>query len=59
VTETSQPFSARYRAEAERVRQEAKTMRDPTARQMLLDIAQQYERLAAPHARLLESGPSN
>ena len=59
VTETSQSLSAKYRAEAERVRQEAGTVRDRDARQMLIDIAAQYERLAALHARLFESGQSN
>src|SRR4051794_17292143 len=59
VTEANQTGSARYLAEAERVRQEVRTVRDRDARQMLLDIAAQYERLAALHARLFESGQSN
>jgi len=53
VTEVSQLLSARYRVEAERVRREAETMHDQSARQILLDIAWQYERLADLHERLL------
>ena len=38
--------AAKYRSEAAKVRQEAERATDPQSRQTLLDIAQQYERLA-------------
>jgi hypothetical protein len=42
----------RYRREAERLRAEAETVTDPYARQQLLNIARQYERLATSIERL-------
>ena len=38
--------AARYRAEAERLLQEAAGLPDSSMREQLLDIARQYERLA-------------
>jgi hypothetical protein len=49
--ESDQTTEARYRAEAERVRREAEKMIDPDARRQLLDIARQYDVLAATVAR--------
>ena len=40
------PKAKKYREEAEKVRQEAAKTADAGAREALLDIAKQYERLA-------------
>ena len=55
--ESQRSPAERYRQEAARVRGEAARARDPTVRDALLGIAQQYEALAAsaekePAARL-------
>ena len=42
----------RYRREAERLRAEAEAAADPYARQQLLNVARQYDRLAASIERL-------
>jgi hypothetical protein len=40
------PKATKYRSEAAKVRAEAERTADPPSRKALLDIAQQYERLA-------------
>jgi hypothetical protein len=44
--------AARYRAEAERVRQEAGTVRDESVKQQLLTIATMYQQMAGTLDRL-------
>jgi hypothetical protein len=36
----------KYRDEASRIRAEAETMRDPEAKERLMEVVRQYERLA-------------
>lgn len=40
------PKATKYRGEAAKAREEAERTSDPSSRKALLDIAQQYERLA-------------
>jgi hypothetical protein len=47
-----QTRAERYRREAERLRAEAEIVHDPHSRQQLLEIARQYDSLAASIERL-------
>jgi hypothetical protein len=52
-TETKEVRAARYRAEAERIRSEATSILiDQSSRDQLLQIAEQYDLLAASTERL-------
>ena len=55
MMESRSDRAARYRAEAERLRQEAACLPDSSVREQLLDIACQYERLAETVERLRQT----
>jgi hypothetical protein len=48
---------AYWRARAEEARTQASEMKDPRARQTLLDIAENYDQLAEQQERLAHSAP--